>query len=117
MAITEAFAGTEAVATTEWSLVNDAAFVLDTNESTAAGVYQIWLDVNDMVSGDELQIRIYERCRAADTIRIAYQSNIIGPQSPPVWISPSLILMNGWDVTLDAIVGTITVLWSIRKVA
>ena len=32
-------------------------------------------------------------------------------------VSPSLILMHGWDVTLDALAGTITVLWSIRQVA
>jgi hypothetical protein len=117
VAITELYSGTQAVDTTEHSMVNDASFVLDTNESTTDGVFQLWLDVSDMVTGDELQIRIYERVRSADTIRIAYQSNLVGPQSPPLWVSPSLILMHGWDMTLDAIAGTITVNWSIRQVA
>jgi hypothetical protein len=84
---------------------------------TSDGVFQVFLDLSDMVTGDELQIRIYEKTQAGDTQRIVYQSNLIGPQSPAIWVSPSLVLMNGWDVTLDAIAGTITVTWSIRKVA
>jgi hypothetical protein len=114
MAISEAFAGSEAVSTTEWSCTTDSA---GPDVETSDGVFQVFLDVSDMVTGDELQIRIYEKVQAADTQRIVYQSTLIGPQSPPVWVSPSLVLMNGWDVTLDAIVGTITVTWSIRKIA
>ena len=114
MAISEAFAGTEAVSTTEWSMTTDTAGPdADTND----GVYQIFLDVSDMVAGDELQIRVYEKVGAASTQRIVYQSNLVGAQSPPIWVSPSLILLHGWDATLDAIAGTITVDWSIRKVA
>jgi hypothetical protein len=70
-----------------------------------------------MVTGDELQIRVYEKVQSGDTQRIVWQSNLIGPQSPPIWVSPTLVLLHGWDVTLDAIAGTITVNWSIRKVA
>lgn len=113
MAISEAFAGTEAISTTEWSLTTDTA---GPDAETADGVYQVFLDLSDMVAGDELQIRIYEKVQAADTQRIVYQSNLVGPQSPPIWVSPSLIFLHGWDVTLDAITGTITVTWSIRKV-
>jgi hypothetical protein len=113
MAITEAYTGTKAVDTTEWSCVNDSS-VIATNAT--AGVYQVFLDVNDMIAGDELQIRVYEKVRSVDTQRIVYGSYLHGPQSEPIWVSPSLVLMNGWDVTLDAISGTITVNWSIRKV-
>ncbi len=117
MAITEAFANTQAVDTTEWSCPRDLAYAIGSPQ-TGDGVYQVFLDVSDMVSGDELQIRVYEKVQAGDTQRIVYQSNLIGPQSPPIWVSPSLILINGWDVTLDCIAGTtITVTWSIRQVA
>lgn len=116
MPIAEAFSGTEAVSTTEWSLTTDTSY--DTADAqTGDGVYQVFLDVSDMIAGDELQIRIYEKCRAGDTQRIVYQANLVGAQSEPIWVSPSLILMHGWDVTLDAIAGTITVLWSIRQVS
>lgn len=114
MAISEAFAGTEAVGVTEHSLTTDTA---GPDVETSDGVFQVFLDVSDMITGDELQIRIYEKVQAADTQRIVYQSNLFGPQSPPIWVSPTLILMHGWDVTLDAISGTVTVTWSIRKVA
>jgi hypothetical protein len=114
MAITEAYANTQAIDTNEWSLTGDDNSLA---AITTAGVYQVFLDLSDMVSGDELQIRIYEKVQAADTQRIVYQANLIGPQSPPIWVSVSLILMNGWDVSLDAIAGTITVTWSIRRVA
>jgi len=114
MAITEAFAGSEAVSTTEHSLTTDTA---GPDVETSDGVFQVFLDVSDMVTGDELQIRVYEKVQSGDTQRIVYQSNLVGPQSSPIFVLPSLVLMHGWDVTLDAIAGTITVPWSIRKVA
>jgi hypothetical protein len=116
MAISEAFAGSEAVGTTEWSAPRDASYSSGSTQ-TDDGVYQVFLDVSDMVTGDELQIRVYEKVQSADTQRIVYQSNLFGPQSPPIFVFPSLVLMHGWDVTLDAIAGTITVTWSIRKVS
>ena len=116
MAITELITGTEAVSTTEWSLATDTSY--DTGDAqTTDGVFQVWLDLSDMIAGDQLQIRIYEKVRAADTQRIAYEAILTGAQSSPIWVSPSLVLMNGWDVTCDALAGTITVLWSIRQVA
>lgn len=114
MAISEAYAGTEAVGATEHSITTDTA---GPDVDTTDGVYQVFLDLSDMVAGDELQIRGYEKVQAADTQRIFYQSNLVGPQSPPIWVSPSFILLHGWDFTLDAIAGTITVTWSVRKVA
>jgi hypothetical protein len=116
MAITEAFANTQAVGATEWSCPRDAAYDVG-QPQTDDGVYQVFLDISDMVTGDELQIRVYEKVQSGDTQRIVWQSNLIGPQSPPIWVSPTLVLLHGWDVTLDAIAGTITVNWSIRKVA
>lgn len=114
MAIAELYSGTEAVSTTEWSLTTDTA---GPDADTTDGVFQVFLDVSDMVAGDELQIRIYEKVRSGDTQRVVYQATLVGAQAEPIWVSPSLILMHGWDVTLDAIAGTITVLWSIRQVA
>jgi hypothetical protein len=116
MAISEAYSGTEAVGATEHSLTTDTSY--DTGDAqTADGVYQVFLDVSDMVAGDELQIRVYEKCRSGDTQRVVYQETLVGVQAQPICVLPSLILMHGWDVTLDAIAGTITVLWSIRQVA
>lgn len=116
MAISEAFANSQAVDTTEWSCTTDTSY--DTGDlQTADGIYQVFLDVSDMVAADILQIRVYEKVQAAGTARCVFEWILRDTQSCPVWVSPSLILLHGWDVTLDALAGTITVEWSIRKVA
>lgn len=112
MAVTELYSGTEAISTTEWSCTTDTA---GPDADTTAGCFQVFLDLNDMVAGDELQIRIYEKVRSGDTQRIVYEAVLVGVQGAPVWVSPALMLMHGWDVTLDALAGTITVNWSIRQ--
>lgn len=114
MAISEAFTGTEAVSTTEHSLTTDTA---GPDAETSDGVFQAFLDVADMVDTDILQIRVYEKVRAGDTQRIVYEAILRDVQAEPIWVSPSLVLMHGWDFTVDALAGTITVNWSIRKVA
>lgn len=114
MAIAELYTGTEAVSTTEHSLTTDTA---GPDVDTTDGVFQVFLDVSDMVAGDQLQIRIYEKVTSSSTQRIVYEAILTGAQSQPVWVSPSLVLLHGWDVTLDALAGTITVDWSIRQVS
>lgn len=114
MAIAELYTGTEAVSTTEHSLTTDTA---GPDVDTTDGVFQVFLDVSDMIAGDQLQIRIYEKVTSSSTQRIVYEAILTGAQSQPVWVSPSLVLLHGWDVTLDALAGTITVDWSIRQVS
>jgi len=113
MAITEAYSGTAAITSTEFSAPNNSTTLTPITDD---GVYQVFLDTSDMVAGDELRIRIYEKCRSGDTQRVIYQSYIVGTMTD-TWVSPSLILLHGWDVTLLAVSGTITINWSIRKVA
>lgn len=112
MASSELYSGTEAVGATEHSCTTDTA---GPDADTTVGTFQVFLDVSDMIGGDQLQIRVYEKVRSSSTQRIVYQSILTGAQSEPIWVSPALILMHGWDVTLDALAGTITVDWSIRQ--
>ncbi len=114
MAIAELYSGTEAVGATEHSCTTDTS---GPDSDTTDGVFQVFLDVSDMVAGDQLQVRIYEKVRSGDTQRIVYEAILTGAQAQPIWVSPSLVLLHGWDVTLDALAGTITVNWSIRQVA
>lgn len=114
MAIAELYAGTQAVDTTEWDLPSDSASI---GAITTDGVYQLWLDVSDMVKADILQIRMYEKVGSASTQRVVWEARLANAQSEPVWVSPSFILLHGWTFTLDAIAGTITVDWSIRQIA
>lgn len=114
MAVAELYAGTKAVDATEWSFSTDTA---GPDADATVGVFQVFLDTSDMVAGDQLQIRIYEKCRAADPQRVIYEAILTGTMAS-TWVSPSLILLHGWDVTGTTLAGgTITVNWSIRQVA
>ena len=115
MAITEAYSGTAAISATEFSCPNNTTYSA-ASVITTDGVYQVFLDMNDLAVGDNLRIRIYEKCRSGDTVRVIYETYYVGI-GDTTFVSPSLILMHGWDVTLYASAGTVTVLWSIRQVA
>jgi hypothetical protein len=114
MAIAELYSGTEAVSTTEHSMTTDTA---GPDADTTDGVFQAFLDVSDMVAADILQIRCYEKVRSGDTQRVVYEAILRDVQAEPIFVTPALVLMHGWDFTLDALAGTITVNWSIRQVA
>lgn len=115
MAITQAYSGTHTSWATEYSLTN-ASTSLATR--TDAGVYQLFLDLSTLASGDTYTIRVYETVVALGTRRVVVEHVVTGAQSPPIWAFPSLVLMNGWDMSL---VGTgnssRSIAWSIRKVA
>jgi hypothetical protein len=115
MAITEAFSGSETVSTTEHSLTTDTA---GPDAETSDGVFQVFLDLNALASGDHFRLRVYEKVLSSSTQRVLYAVHFSGAQGQPVWVSPSLILLHGWDCTLTKIAGTDRAIdWSIRKVA
>lgn len=106
------FTGTETVSTTEWSMTTDTA---GPDTDTTVGVFQACLDLNALAAGDVFEFKAYEKARAADTQRLAYSARFANVQSAPIWLSPSLILGAGWDMTLKKISGTDrTITWSIR---
>lgn len=113
MAITEAFTFQEAISTTEWSCTTDSA---GPAANTTDGVFQLYMDLNDMIAGDQLQIRLYEKIVSGGTQRLIQEWILTGAQGSVGWSSPPFILLHGWDFTLDALAGTITIDWSIRKV-
>lgn len=117
MAITESYANTQSVGTTEHSLPNDATYSSG-SPITADGLYQVFIDANAVAAADLFRFRIYEKVQSTDTQRIVYEAYIGGPQMTPVWVSPALALIHGWDVTLTKISGTDrTITWSIRNMA
>ena len=116
MAISEAYAGTEAVTNDEWSLTADTTTI---GAITTDGIYQVYLDLNALADGDIFRFRGYEKVQAADTQRIFFEINFSNAQgNVDNWVSPSFILMHGWEFTLEKLAGTDrTITWSIRKVA
>lgn len=113
MAVTEYVTGTETVSTTEWSMTTDTA---GPDTDTGAGCFQACVDLNALLTGDQFQFRIYEKARSADTQRIVYETIWTGAQSQPNFMTPALLLLNGWDMTLKKLAGTDRLItWSIRK--
>lgn len=123
MAITEAFAGSKAFSTfTDWSLPHDAAYSSGTVK-TDDGVYQICIDLSALAysapNADAFTLYVYEKARTGDTKRLCYGATFYGSVNPPIYVMPSLILLNGWDVRLECgnAIASRTITWSIRKVA
>lgn len=83
------------------------------------GVYQLWLDpVGAAVAkGDEFRVRIYEKVISSGTKRVVFSATISDAQAE-VWTFPPLMLLHGWDMTIQKIAGTDRA-WdaSIRKAA
>jgi hypothetical protein len=111
----EAFTGTETVGTTEHSLTTDT---VGPDADTTEGVFQPFLELNALASGDVFRFRAYETCRTGDTQRLVYSAEFSNAQASPLWAGPSLLLGVGWDMTLTKISGTDrAVNWRISQVA
>lgn len=114
MAITVAYSGTATISSTEYSLVANSTSL---TSSTDVGVYQIFIDTSAMASGDEYEIKVKEKIISTGSQQTIYTAVLDGAQSNP-FVTPSLVLMLGWDVTMDLVSGSArSISWSIRRVS
>lgn len=113
MAISQVYTGTATVGVTELSLVSGTT----TLQSVATpAVIQVFIDTVNMASSDQYEIDIKDKVISGGTQRSLYVATLIGKQSGP-FVTASLILYHGWDVTMTKIAGTDrSFSWSIRKV-
>lgn len=103
MAVTTAFElSAVTVGATELSIVSGTTTL---QNNTTAGVYQLVIDAANMAKGDEFIIKLYEKCKAAGTKRVFSAWSLLGVQSQ-LFITPSFMLLNGWDMTITKLVGT-----------
>lgn len=117
MAIVALYENSASISTTEYSLPNNTNYAAG-SVIAVGGIYQVFLDLSAMVAGDQYDLAVYEKVQAAGTTRKLYVASYVGVQATPHVVLPSLILMHGWDVTLDRIAGADrTIAWSIRQVA
>lgn len=115
MAISEVFADSATIGTTEYFLASDST---SATYQTTDGVYQVWLECNNLAIGDQFQVRIYEKVQSASTARVVASWVIAHAQVDPNWVSPSLIFLHGWEISLQKLAGTDrAIAWSIRQVA
>lgn len=115
MAISEAFQSSATIGTTERYLASDSTTKTD---QTADGIYQLMLELNNLADGDEFRLRLYERISSGGTTRVVEEWVIANAQTTPNWMTPSFILLHGWEFSLTKLTGTDrSIAWSIRKVA
>jgi hypothetical protein len=116
MAITVEFCtNTVSISTSEISLNTGTTSL---NSNTANGVFQAFLDLNLLAAGDAFDFKVYETVRTSGTKRLAWSARFGNAQGTPIWVSPSLILGIGWDMTLTKVSGTDrSIPWRISQAA
>lgn len=114
MAITEAYWGSATITLSEVSMVSGTTS-LQTN--TTDGIYQMFVDFSNMTAADVYEFAVKEKTISTSSQRTVYEATVAGAQ-PTVFVTPSLILLHGWDATLKLNTGTSrSIAWSIRQVA
>jgi hypothetical protein len=115
MAITEAYTGTATVSTTEFSLTNNSTVLQALND---LGAFQLSLDTSAMTATEQYELRIYKKVVSTGSQRRAETQAFLGVQVEPAYVSPTIVLRYGWEMTLKKLVGTDrSFSWSIDKVA
>lgn len=90
------------------------------NAIASTGVFQLYLDCQNIATSDEFRLRWYETVNSATTSSygVFLDQTFVGPQSPPLFVSPAFTLCDGWDITLSMTTGTARVFtWGIKKIA
>lgn len=103
------------VGTSELSIISGTTTL---QANTTAGVYQLWIDPGTMAKGDEFRVRLYETVEGTGGTKKAVQTwSLLGVQAQN-FVTPTFILMNGFDFTIQKIAGTDRAFdASVRKVA
>lgn len=114
MPISPAYENSATIGATLYSLPNNSTTL---TPITVDGVYQVFLDLAAMTITEEYEITVLEKVTAAGAQREVFKA-IISGTTAPAWVSPSLILLHGWDVQVRKLAGTDrSIGWSIRQVA
>lgn len=115
MAIAEAFQSSVSVSTTEYFLA--AASTTQGAGQSTKGAYQLFLDLANLVNGDEFRIRAWDAISSGGTVRVAMEWTVAHAQSEPLWVTPTLLLFHKWDFSIIRLAGSDrTIAWSIRAV-
>ncbi len=105
MAMTEPYAlNAVSVSTTELSVISGTTTL---QNATTAGIYYPTIDPVQagVAKGDRFWFRVYEKVRSASTKRVVMGVPIYNAQAEP-WFFPPMILLNGFDFTLQKTAGT-----------
>ena len=114
MAIAEPYTNSATIGTTPFSLPNNSTTL---TPITVDGVYQAFLDLSAMTITEQYKIEVVEKVTSGGSQREIMVAVVTGTMAE-AWVSPSLILLHGWDVIVTKLAGTDrSIGWSIRQVA
>lgn len=114
LSIVEYTGSSVTVGATEVSLTAGSTVI---QTRTVVGIFQVFIDVNAIASGDEFEVALYEKALAAGTQRRLILGTLTFPQADPLWIAGPFHLGAGWDFGLKKIAGTDRAFsWSVRSV-
>ena len=114
MAIT-ASNGTQNVDATEWSLPADAAYS-GASPQTTDGIFQLFVDLRNLVAGDEFRLRIYSKVNA-NTAKPILDVSLIGAHTEH-YVCPAFLFTEDWDMSLQRISASSRVIdWTINRVS
>ncbi len=102
--LTELYSSTGFIATTS-APVSFAQATPSTGLSTSTqqGVVQAFLDFNNMIAGEQYEVKAWEKTVGAATQRLLETWVQDGAQAEPIFVTPALTLMNGWDLTVQRV--------------
>jgi hypothetical protein len=88
-----------------------------TSPETTKCIMQAFFLLSGMVDGDTFEIRVKEKVISGGAQGLVTLFTITNQQAEPAYVTPALLMLNGWDVTLKQTAGSNRpVPWSIRKV-
>ena len=102
---TALYSGSNTVSTTETSLTLNSTIGVPAAKTDKATVTLV-IDVSAVAAGDQFEIRCYDKCRAGDTQRLVGKWIVTGTQAEPLFMTPPLMLGEGWDFTAKKLAGT-----------
>jgi len=115
MSASQAYGASATVSNTEYSLPRNANYNSASPQTGSPAFYQTFLDLNNLAAGDQFRFRVYESASSGGTQRLVYESFYTGAQPDPMAVHPGLLLLYGWDMTLQRTAGSDRgITWSIR---
>lgn len=102
---TALYSGSNTISTTELSLTLNSTTGVPAVK-TDKGTLCLVLDLNAVAAGDQFVITLYDKCRSADTQRKSATWVISGAQAEPIFMTPPLMIGEGWDITIKKLAGT-----------
>ena len=114
MPIAEPYTNTATIGVTPFSLPNNSTTL---TPITVDGVFQVWIDFSALTVTESYEVAVTEKITSGGSARDVFTA-VIGGTIAQSLVTPSLILLHGWDVQVTKLAGTDrSISWSIRQVA